>query len=265
MKTESRPLNLAHRGASAYAPANTLAAFRLAEELGADGVELDVHLSADGAIVVIHDFTVDRTTDGSGRVRDMTLGELKRLDAGAWFDARFAGQRIPTLDEVVEALGGGMWLNIELKTFSPRDQGLERAVVKLVQRRGIRRRVILSSFSPLALWRVRRLDPSLATGLLYDATLPLPLWRLWLRPLGRPAALHPHHRLVDARYIAWARAGGYRVHTWTVDDPAEMRRLIRLGVDGIITNRPDVLRETIGGARHSGSPGHSSGELCSSF
>lgn len=238
-------LNLAHRGASAYAPANTLAAFRLAEELGADGVELDVHLSADGAIVVIHDFTVDATTDGHGHVRDMTLAELKRLDAGSWFDPRFAGERIPTLEEVVEALGTHMVLNIELKALGLRSQGLEQAVVDLVHRHDIAPRTILSSFNPLVLWRLRRLDPALPRGLLYDASLPLPLRRAWLRPLVRPAALHPHHSLVHARSVTWAHAGGYRVHTWTVDEPTEMRRLIELDVDGIITNRPDVLQREL--------------------
>ena len=238
-------LNLAHRGASAYAPANTLAAFRRAEELGADGVELDVHLSADGALVVIHDFTVDATTDGHGRVRDMTLAELKRLDAGSWFDPRFAGERIPTLEEVVEALGERMILNIELKSPSWRSEGLEQAVVELVEARRLDRRVILSSFNPWTVWRLRRLAPHLTIGLLYDANLALPLRRAWLRPLLRPKALHPHHRLVTARYVAWAHAKGYRVYTWTVNDPAEMRRLIALQVDGIITDRPDVLRREI--------------------
>jgi glycerophosphoryl diester phosphodiesterase len=248
MRNEGRithPLNLAHRGASAYAPQNTLAAFQLAEEMGADGIELDVHLTADGTLVVIHDFTVDDTTDGSGRVEDMNLAELKRLDAGAWFDARFAGQQVPTLDEVVDAVGDEMLLNIELKTAAWHDQKLERAVVDFVHARGIGERVILSSFNPLAMWRIRRLDPALATGIIYSPGLPLPLRRAWLRPMVHPAALHPHHSQVDARYVAWAHARGYRVHTWTVDDAAEMRRLIELEVDAIITNRPDVLRDVM--------------------
>ncbi len=244
----ARPLNLAHRGASAYAPQNTLAAFQLAEKMGADGIELDVHLTADGTLVVIHDFTVDDTTDGSGRVEDMTLAELKRLDAGAWFDVRYAGQQVPTLDEVVDRVGDEMVLNIELKTVAWRGQRLERAVVDFVRARGIGKRVILSSFNPLAMRRVRQLAPDLATGIIYSPSLPLPLRRAWLRPMVHPVALHPHHSQVDARYVAWAHARGYRVHTWTVDDPAEMRRLINLEVDAIITNRPNVLRDVMRGA-----------------
>ncbi len=235
-------LNLAHRGASAYAPANTLAAFRLAEELGADGVELDVRLSADGVLVVIHDDTVDATTDGHGRVRDMTLPELKRLDAGSWFDPRFAGERIPTLEEVVEALGPHMVLNIELKGSSWRSEGLEQAVVNLVEEQHLDKRVILSSFNPWTVWRLHRLAPHLSIGLLYAPNRSLPLRRAWLRPLVHPTTLHPHHSLVTPRYVTWAHAKGYRVYTWTEDDPTEMRRLMDMGVDGIITNRPDVLR-----------------------
>ncbi|NIV29434.1 MAG: glycerophosphodiester phosphodiesterase, partial [Anaerolineae bacterium] len=119
-----RPLNFAHRGASHQAPENTLAAFLLASELGADGIELDVQLSRDGEIVVIHDFVLDTTTDGAGPVRERTLAELKELDAGHRFDSAYAGQEIPTLQEVIDAVGHRLLLNIELKTASWRDDGL---------------------------------------------------------------------------------------------------------------------------------------------
>ena len=236
-----RPLNIAHRGASLVAPPNTLAAFRRAAELGADGVELDVHLSADGVPVVIHDFTVDGTTDGSGPVAAMTLAELKQLDAGRRFGAPFAGERIPTLEEVLEAVGGRVLLNIELKSTSPRDTGLERVVIALVERHGLSQRVLLSSFNPISLWRAKRLAPHIAVGLLHAPELPFPLRRGWFGFLFRHEARHPEHTMVNARYKAWAERRGYRVNTWTVDEPSEMRRLIALGVDGIITNAPDVL------------------------
>jgi glycerophosphoryl diester phosphodiesterase len=245
------PLNIAHRGASAAAPQNTLSAFKRAIELGADGVELDVHLSADGVPVVIHDFTVDATTDGSGRVADMTLAQLKQLDAGSYFDPAFAGERIPTLEEVLKAIGSRLFLNIELKTTSLRDNGLERAVAALVERHSADHRqrsgsrVLLSSFNPISLHRAKRIAPHLPVGLLYAPDLPLPLRRAWLAFLARPEARHPEHSMVNARYMAWARQRGYRVNTWTVDDPAEMRRLVALGVDGIITNVPDVLRNVL--------------------
>jgi glycerophosphoryl diester phosphodiesterase len=244
-------LNIAHRGASAAAPPNTLSAFKRALELGADGVELDVHLSADGVPVVIHDFTVDATTDGSGRVVDMTLAQLEQLDAGSYFDPAFAGERIPTLKQVLEAIGSRLFLNIELKTTSLRDNGLERAVVALIERHSTDHRqrsgsrVLLSSFNPISLRRAKRIAPHIPVGLLYAPDLPLPLRRAWLAFLVRHEARHPEHSMVNARYMAWARQRGYQVNTWTVDDPDEMRRLVALGVDGIITNVPDVLRNVL--------------------
>jgi len=253
----NRTFNIAHRGASAAAPPNTLAAFEKAIELGADGIEFDVHLSADGVPVVIHDFTVDATTDGSGRVAEMTLVQLKQLDAGSTFDPAFAGERIPTLEEVLETVGSRLLLNIELKTTSLRDNGLERAVIAQIEQHsggcGQRWRqtaacsndVLLSSFNPFSLRRAKRIAPHIPVGLLYAPDLPLPLRYAWLAPMVHHEARHPEHRMVDTHYMAWARRRGYRVNTWTVDDPDEMRRLIGLGVDSIITNIPDTLSSII--------------------
>jgi glycerophosphoryl diester phosphodiesterase len=220
-----------------------MAAFARAVELGADGIELDVHLSADGVPVVIHDFTVDATTDGSGPVSSLPLTQLKELDAGSSFDPAFAGEPIPTLAEVLETFGHRMFLNVELKTVSLGDNGLERTVVAELERHGLDRddRTLLSSFNPFSLRRAGRLAPHVRLGLLYAPNLALPLRRAWLAPLAPHQARHPEHTMVDARYVAWARRCGYQVNTWTVDDPGEMRRLVDLGVDGIITNVPDVL------------------------
>jgi glycerophosphoryl diester phosphodiesterase len=240
-----RALNIAHRGASAVAPANTLAAFEKAVELGADGIELDVHLSADGVPVVIHDFAVDATTDGSGRVSEMTLAQIKQLDAGTHFDPAFAGARIPTLAEVLQAFGDRLLLNVELKSVSLRDNGLERAVLAMVKKHELESRVLLSSFNPFSLRRAKRVAPDVRAGLLYAPDLPLFLSRAWLAPLFPHEARHPKHTMVNARYMRWARRRGYRVNVWTVDDPGEMRRLIGLGVNGIITNVPDMLREIL--------------------
>ena len=238
-------LNIAHRGASAAAPPNTLAAFEKAVELGADGIEFDVHLSADGVPVIIHNFTVDGTTDGSGRVADMTLAQLKQLDAGFHFDPAFAGERIPTLEEVLETVGSRLLLNIELKTTSLRDNGLESVVIAQVEQHDLDESVLFSSFNPLSLRRTKRIASHIPVGLLYAPDLPLPLRRAWLAPMVPHEARHPEHTMVDAHYMTWARRRGYRVNTWTVDNPDEMRRLIGLGVDGIITNVPDVLRTVL--------------------
>lgn len=222
-----------------------MAAFEKAVELGADGIELDAHLSADGVPVVIHDFAVDATTDGSGRVAEMDLARLKQLDAGSHFDPTLAGERIPTLEEVLQAFGDRLLLNIELKSVSPRDNGLERAVLALVEQYKLGSRVLLSSFNPFSLRRAKKIAPHVRVGLLYASDLPLFLSRAWLAPLFPHEARHPEHTMVDARTMRWARRRGYRVNVWTVDDPDEMHRLIGLGVNGIITNVPDVLRDVL--------------------
>jgi len=214
--------------------------------MGADGVELDVQLSKDGEAVVIHDFTVNRTTDGQGPVRGKTLAELRELDAGSWFDARFAGERIPTLEEVIIEVGHQLFLNIELKTRALGDAPLIAEVVRLIEDHNLVHRAIVSSFNPFALRRVKGLNRCIATGFLHSFDLPAHPLRALLLSLSDPDALHPERHLVTQEYMRWARERGYRVSVWTVDERAEMERLITLGVDGIITNRPDVLREILG-------------------
>jgi glycerophosphoryl diester phosphodiesterase len=241
-----RMLNFAHRGANTQAPANTLSAFRLAAELGADGVELDVQLSKDGEVVVIHDFAVDATTNGSGAVAERTLAELQALDAGSWFDVAFAGEHIPTLQEVMDAVGHRLLLNIEIKLpFTLANTGLEAEVVRLIEDNNLVDRMIISSFHPLALRRVKSLNRHISTGLLYAHDLPIYLRRAWLAPLVPHEARHPDFAMVTPAYVQMMKAGGYRINVWTVDDPGEMRRLLDLGVDAIITNRPDVLRQVM--------------------
>jgi glycerophosphoryl diester phosphodiesterase len=222
-----------------------MAAFERAVTLGADGIEFDVHLSADGVPVVIHDFAVDATTDGSGRVAEMDLAQLKQLDAGSHFDPAFAGERIPTLEEVLQAFSDRLLLNIELKSVSLRDNGLEQAVLALVEQYELGSRVLLSSFNPFSLRRAKKIAPHVRVGLLYAPDLPLFLSHAWLAFLLPHEARHPEHTMVDARYMTWARRRGYRVNVWTVDDQDEMRRLIALSVSGIITDVPDVLREVL--------------------
>lgn len=242
---QNRVLGFAHQGANAAAPANTLAAFRLAAEMGADGVELDAHLSRDGEVVVIHDFTVDRTTGGQGPVQKMTLAQLKELDAGSWFAPAFAGERIPTLQEVFEAIGHRLLVNVEIKSLPGRSRGLEAEVVRLIEDNNLAHRVIVSSFNPLSLRKVKRLNSNIPTALLYAPDMPIFLRRAWLSPIAPHEFRHPHHSMVDERFMAWVRQKGYRVNAWTVNEPDEMHRLLALGVDGIITDRPDLLAEML--------------------
>lgn len=238
------PLVFAHRGASLDAPENTLAAFRLGMTQGADGIELDVRLTADSELIVFHDDNLDRTTDGTGPVAAHTLWEIQQFDAGGWKGSRYAGEGIPTLDDVFEALPGVL-VNVELKSRSIQADGLEEKVLACILRHNASGRVLISSFHPLALARMRALDPALPLAMVLGPDLSLPLRRAWLRHLAHPAALHPHHTMVTPRHMAWAHAHGLRVNAWTVDDPATMRRLIALGVQGIFTNVPGVLRDVI--------------------
>jgi glycerophosphoryl diester phosphodiesterase len=222
-----------------------MAAFQLAAEMGADGLELDAQLCKDGEAVVIHDFTVDRTTDGRGRVNDLTLAELQSLDAGVWHAAQFAGQRVPTLAQVLHELGPRLTLNIELKTVTLRSNGLEAEVVRLVEDTGMVSQVIVSSYNPVALWRVRRLNPHVSTGILYAPDLPRYLRDRWLQPLIRPAALHPRWDMVDGQMVSAAHRHGLKVVPWTCDEPDAMRRLVGWEVDAIITSRPGLLHDLL--------------------
>jgi glycerophosphoryl diester phosphodiesterase len=242
---QGRTLVFGHRGASAYAPMNTLPAFELAVEQGAAGIELDVHRSQDGYPVIVHDFTVDSTTDGSGQVTSMTLAQLKELDAGSWFGEQFRGVRIPTLDEVFEAVGQKLYIHVEIKSVSEHTDGVEQVVADTIDRHGLRERVIVSSFNPLALKRFRDILPDVAIGFLYSADVPVDT-RLMMQQLDLPhEARHPHEELIDVRYMAWAREQGYWVNTWTVNDPQRAVQLANLGVDGIITDKPDVILQAL--------------------
>jgi glycerophosphoryl diester phosphodiesterase len=228
------PLILGHRGASAYAPENTLAAFRLAADQGADGVELDVQLSADGWPVIMHDRRVDRTTNGSGAVRELKLSELKALEMKA-------GQQIPTLDELFETTGTQLLYNVEIKEHGWRGNGSVAAVADCVRRFGFEDRVLVSSFNPFTIRRAQRVMAN-ETPL---AMIRAPGIFRYTFLLASGAADHPHFSLVNRKYMDWAINRGYRVHVWTVNEPDEARRLAGLGVHAIITNKPDLIRSCL--------------------
>ena len=229
----------AHRGASAYAPQNTLESFRLAAEMHADGIELDVHLSADGEIIVCHNETIDATSDGSGEILQMTLAELKRYDFGCKFPG-FAGRgvRVPTLREVYELMAPtGLLVNCELKTNVHDYPGIEQKCVDLAAEFGMRDRVMYSSFNFASLRRILAIDPTIRTGLLYED----PLNDTLAFALGQRAwAVHPYFPRVYEYDMAAFAAAGVRVNPWTVDDPEEMRRQMEMGIYAVITDKPDV-------------------------
>ena len=216
---------VAHRGASAYEPENTLRSVRRALEIGADAVEVDVRLSADDVPVVIHDETVDRTTDGTGKVAEMTLEELRRLDAGQ-------GERIPTLEEVLDAVRGRAILFVELKVDEAALPALE-----LVRGRGMLNEVLFISFSQNALSRVKAEEEGAHIGLIYfkpsDGIV-------GAKKLGCEFVL-PYYRLATEKAISLAHRMRLRVVPWTVDDLETARELKRRGADGVASNRPDVM------------------------
>lgn len=237
----NRPAIFAHRGARCVAPENTLPAFAAALEMGVAGIELDVHRTTDEQLVVIHDFVVDGTTDGSGPVAAMTAAEVARLDAGSHFSAAFAGTPVPRLEEVLDLVGNRCRINVEIKSMDAYADDASDLVTALIRHRNLYDQVIVSSFNPITLIKLRHLDPRIALGMLYDAEMPLFLRETWAGAPICPEAQHPHHALIDAGYMAWARTLGAAVNTWTVNEVDEARRLAGLGVDVIMTDVPDQI------------------------
>lgn len=237
-----RPLIAAHRGASAAAPENTLAAFRAAIDLGADVIELDVQRTADGHLIVIHDPTVDRTTNGQGAVASYSLAALKALDAGGWFSPRFASERLPTLQEAVETVGSAAGLFIEIKQGPVFDDGIEVVVAAVIRDAGLVARCEVSSFDHFSVRRIKDHAPEVACGILYEARLIDPFGAA---RLAAAEIVHPYWALSTPELVEEAHRLGYGVVVWTVNDPEAMARLAASGVDAIVTDVPDVLRRVL--------------------
>ena len=239
----------AHRGASACRPENTLEAFSLAIEQGADGIELDVHLSKDGHIVVAHDERLERVSNGTGLINDHTLEELKTLD----FSKLFPGQgpcRIPTLAEVYALVKpASLTVNIELKTTELLYPGLPEKLAALAREYAMEDRVMYSSFNHYSLMEIKKYNPAAKTGLLYQLGLVDP-W-VYANYVGA-YAIHPVYYVIAAlpETVANCHDNGVLVNVWTVDEPQAVKKMIQCGVDGIITNKPDVAiacRDEAGG------------------
>ncbi|MEZ7131292.1 glycerophosphodiester phosphodiesterase [Nonomuraea sp. AD125B] len=245
------PIDIAHRGASAYAPENTIAAFHLADDLGADLFELDVQETKDHELVLMHDTTLSRTTDvedvypdlSPWRVGDLTLAQIRRLDAGSWAGSRYAGEPVPTLGDALDAMAGsGMGLLLEVKSPALYP-GIERRIADELRRHpawqapGL---LVVQSFDWQSMRTLHGHLPQVPIGLL--GTPPA----AELPRLAKFADLiNPPHTALTAAYVQRVHALGMRTLAWTVDSPSAMRRLLDQGVDGIITNRPDVLRELL--------------------
>lgn len=239
------PTIFAHRGSSSEAPENTLAAFEQAVKLGAHAVELDAQLTRDGHVVVIHDHSVDRTTDGSGLVRELQLSELKKLDAGSHFNETYRDERIPTLDEVFEAVGQKILINVELKNDATPFDDLPIKVAQIVKQHNLQPRVLFSSFNPLALRKIKRQLPESACGFLVFPGLHGGIIKFLGSMIVRCEALHPDVRSVSPTLIQRLHKAGQRIHVYTVNEPVEMHKLFELGVDGVFTDKPKMALQLL--------------------
>jgi glycerophosphoryl diester phosphodiesterase len=236
-----KPWVIAHRGASGHAPENTLAAFQRAIELGAPFIETDLHLTRDAHFVAIHDATLERTTNGRGNVHDFTLHELRRLDAGLWYDRAYMGQRIPTLEEILEfSRKHDVVFYLEIKYDAA--WGMHHALVGALRREHDAARTIVISFDAATLESVRKLDAAIMTGLLIDQPRADAV-KLSIDVGARQ--LCPRLTLVTSDLVQEAHRADLHVATWTVDQPEEMRAVIALGVDGVMTDFPDRLQAVL--------------------
>ncbi|CAN5358250.1 glycerophosphodiester phosphodiesterase [soil metagenome] len=247
-----KPLIIAHRGASGSAPENTLSSFKKAIDVGVDFVELDIHLSKDGELIVIHDATLDRTTTGKGPVQDKTLAELQQLDAGSWYGEAFKNEPLPTLRQVLELVNGQTKVLIEIK--SPKDglyKGIEQKTLDLIKELNAYSWCEMQSFHPEVVENWMAIDTQVTVyqlivgalvGISYDDQV---RWGNGIGNNKRVAGINPSSRFAKAKYIKKLHEAGYLCFVWTINEPEEMTKLMKKGVDGIITNYPERLKKLI--------------------
>lgn len=242
---------VAHRGASGVAPENTLAAIDSALRSPADWIEIDIHQTRDGQVVLLHDPTVDRTTDGQGKVAELTLEQVRALDAGSWFGPAFAGVKVPTLEEALELVEGRKKLLVEIKKGDVFYPGLEAKTVELVRQYGAQEWCLIQSFHDEVLESVQRADSSLARYKLIVGKVPLlPVYvdkGLRFGSLGRYQGLrgiNVYHRFATRSLIRQLHEQGFQTIIWTADDPDWLERLAKRGADGIMTNYPGQIRRS---------------------
>lgn len=237
-----KPIVIGHRGAAGEAPENTLASFALALKQGAEGIELDVHISKDGEIVVCHDPTLDRTTNGSGLICEKSWDEIKLLDAGSWFSEAYIGERVPLLSEVFDLVPRGILINVEVKHAY--EGQMEKELLAFLRERGRLEDVVISSFDHKVIRRIKQAEPGVRVGLLYAANLID--HAAYAQQIGVDVySLHPHHHCIEEEDVAAASAAGLATYPYTVNEEADCKRMIASGVSGIITDFPARLRELL--------------------
>ncbi len=244
---ESRPpLIIAHRGASAYAPENTMAAFNKAVDLSADGIEFDVKCSKDGEMVIIHDQTLERTTNGSGRVIDTNFRDLKKLDAGGYFSPDFQGEKIPLLSDVLEEFSSKLLMNIELTNYASIGDGLAKKAANLVKRMGVEESVFFSSFHPFNLLVTKRILPKVPSAILALPGKAGTFARSNIMRWISNELVHPYFEDVDEYFVKKQHQVHRKVNVWTVNSKNDVERMVDKGVDGIITDDPVLAKKIIG-------------------
>ena len=250
---QARTRVIAHRGFSGAAPENTIAAVRAAIEIGADMVEIDVTMTADEHVVVIHDETVDRTTDGSGKVSDLTRAELQILDAGMWFDRRFAGERVPSLDSVLSEVDGRILLNVEIKSEAV-DRGIVAKVAAAIRRRKMVDQVVVSSFSPTALRQMNSEAPEIRTAVLYNPKFHQGQDAVDIVTSLGASVFNIKRQRLTREMRRRCLQHDIPIGIYTVNKERRMRRLVKKGIDAIFTDHPDQLLEILGLAPAATSP-----------
>ena len=233
----------AHRGASGHAPENTLPAFLQARRMGADGIECDIHLSADGEFMVCHDETVDRTSNGHGKISELTVAELKKLDFGSWYGPEFERTRIPTLDEMLDVVSGMEIINIEVKSFGNSPAEAIDRFHAILSGRKVLKNVIISSFHIELLKEMKERHPDFYTAYLYEGKREK---GVLLAKEFLCDAIHPYKGDTDEALVSFAREKGLGINVWTLNEEEEIGRIARLGVDGVITNYPERARKVRG-------------------
>jgi glycerophosphoryl diester phosphodiesterase len=242
-----QPLIYAHRGASAHAPENTISAFMLAIEHGADGIEFDIKVTKDGRVIVLHDQTLQRTTTGSGDLKNLTFDELRKLDAGSKFSTKYAGEKLPTLEEVFEAVGNRIGINIELTNYATPGDDLIEKVAKILVNVKDTSKVMFSSFNWGNLKKVRKLCPEIPCGILALPGIAGWLSRSYFTRNIPHEAVHPYFADVKINDVKYWHQKGYKVNIWTVNEPKEMLRLKEIGVDMIMSDDPELAKSTVQG------------------
>ncbi len=239
-----KSLNIAHRGFSGIYPENTMIAFKKAVEVGCDGIETDLHITKDGIIVICHDETIDRTTNGSGFIHDYSYKELCKFDAGIKFNKEFKGEKIPSIDEFLDYVKDkNLLINLELKNDILRYNEFEKKVIEKIYKFKLENNAILSSFNHYSMIRVKEYDSNIKTGLLCSATL----YNVhdYVKIVGADA-LHPFYpSVMNEKIVDCIKKNGIRINAYTVNEEKYMKKLVELGIDGIITNYPDKLNKIL--------------------